>query len=171
MRALAHLLCLPILIATLFLGGCSSGDDDDEGSARIRLLNSSEGYDSLDLYVTPDDEDTDVLRFTGVQLGALSDYTTLGAGTYTFKFRRNGVSSTLRTMSDQLGKEAYGTYIAYGSTGRFGVLEVLENYGEPDSGRTWLQVHNIAEAGNLDVYLTESDVSLDDASPTFSDIA
>ena len=78
MRALAQLLCLPILIATLFLGGCSSGDDDDDGSARIRLLNASEGYDSLDLYVTPDDEDTDVLRFTGVPLGALSDYTTLG---------------------------------------------------------------------------------------------
>ncbi len=170
MRALARLLCLPVLISTQLLAGCSSGGDDD-GSAHIRLLNASPGYDSLDLYVTPDDEDTDVLRFTGVQYGALSEYTTLDADSYTFKFRRNGVSSTLRTMSDQLGKDAYGTYIAYGSVGRFGVLEMLENNGDADSGRAWLQVHNIAEAGSLDVYLTESSVSLDDASPTFAALA
>ena len=170
MRAFARVLWSPVLIAASFLQGCSS-DGDDDGSAHIRLLNASPGYEALDLFVTPDDEDTDVLRFSGVQYGAVSEYTALDAGAYTFKYRRSGVSSTLRTLSDQLGKDAYGTYVAYGSTGRFGVLEVLENIGEPDSGRSWLQVHNIAEAGGLDVYLTESEVSLDDASPTFSALA
>ena len=40
----------------------------------------------------------------------------------------------------------------------------------PDSGRAKVQVLNVAEAGTLDVYLTESSVSLDDATPVVASV-
>jgi hypothetical protein len=159
------------LAATVSLGGCSSGDD--KGDARSRLLNVSSGYRSLDLYVNEDDSDTDSLKASAVSFAGLSDYASVESGTYDIKFRRAGISSTLLTLSDRkLADESNVTYVAYGAIGRFGVLEVGEDVEEPaDNGRTKLQAINVSEAGALDIYLTEGDVPLEDASPLFAGVA
>jgi hypothetical protein len=162
---------LPALLvafaAVASLGGCSSGDDS--GDARSRLLNVSSGYQSLDLYVTEDDSDTDSLQASAITFAGLSSYNSVESGTYDIKFKRAGLSSTLLTLSDKkLADDSNVTYVAYGAVGRFGVLEIGEDVEEPDdNGRTKLQAVNVSEAGTLDIYLTQGDVPLEDASPLF----
>ena len=93
------------------------------------------------------------------------------AGTYTIKFKRNGVASTLQTLSGaNLAEDTTRTYVAFGSTGNFGLLQIGEDNDAPDNGYTKVQMFNTAEAGSLDVYLTEESVDLEDASATFSSI-
>jgi hypothetical protein len=162
----------PILavLAALSLSAC----DDGGGNKRtqLRLMNVSPGYTSLDLYASGTDEDTDQQRLTGIGYDAVSGYTELESGTYNVKFKRNGVTSTLHTMSARaLADDTHHTYIAFGSTGHFSAIEVSDDVTAPDSGRAKLQVMNLAEAGSLDVYLTEASVSLDDATPIVSSVA
>lgn len=162
---------LVALAAVISLSGCSSGDDNAD--ARSRLLNVSSGYQSLDLYVNEDDSDTDSLKASAVTFAAISEYSSVDSGTYDIKFKRAGLSSTLLTLSDKkLADDSNVTYVAYGAVGRFGVLELGEDVEEPeDDGRTKLQAINVSEAGALDIYLTDPDVPLEDASPLFAGTA
>lgn len=167
-------LILPVLVAAVAvasLSGCSSGDD--KADARARLLNASSGYRSLDLYINEDDSDSDSLKSSAVPFAGISEYTSVKSGTYDIKFKRAGVSSTLLTLSDRkLADNSNVTYLAYGALGRFGVLEISEDVSEPsDNGRSKLQAINVSEAGSLDIYLTEPDVPLEDASPLFAGAA
>jgi hypothetical protein len=156
------------LAAVVSLSGCSS--DGDEAKARTRLLNVSSGYQSLDLYVNENDSDSDSLKASAITFGGLSDYNSVKSGTYDIKFKRAGVSSTLLTLTDKkLADDSNATYVAYGALGRFSVLEIGEGVEKPgDDGRTKLQSINVSEAGALDIYLTESEVPLEDASPLFA---
>lgn len=159
---------LVALAAVVSLAGCSNGDDD--AKARTRLLNVSSGYQSLDLYVNENDSDTDSVKASAISFGGLSEYNSVKSGTYDIKFKRAGVSSTLLTVSDKkLADDSNATYLAYGALGRFSVLEIGEDVDEPgDDGRTKLQAMNVSEAGALDIYVTDSDVPLEDASPLFA---
>lgn len=161
-------LYMPALVLLAALSGCSNGDDSAD--ARSRLLNVSSGYQSLDLYVNENDSDSDSLKASSVGFAGISDYNSVKSGTYDIKFKRAGVSSTLLTLSDKkLADDSNVTYVAYGALGRFGVLELGEDVEEPsDNGRAKLQAINVSEAGSLDIYLTESDVPLEDASPLFA---
>jgi len=161
---------LVALAAVASLGGCSKGDDNAD--ARSRLLNVSSGYQSLDLYVNEDDSDTDSIKASAIAFAGLSEYNSVDSGTYDIKFKRAGVSSTLLTLSDKkLADDSNVTYVAFGAVGRFGVLELGEDVEEPDdNGRTKLQALNVSEAGAVDIYLTESDVPLEDASPLYANV-
>lgn len=161
-------LVLLALAGMVSLGGCSSGDDN--AKARSRLLNVASGYQSLDLYVNEDDSDSDSLKASGVTFAGLSDYSSVDSGTYDILFKRAGVSSTLLQLSDQkLADDSNVTYVAYGALGNFQVVPVSEDVEEPeDNGRTKLQALNVSGAGSLDIYLTDSDVPLEDASPLFT---
>lgn len=169
MSSTAYVLrCLP-LIALLLLGGCLGGDGDN---ARLRLLNTSTGYDSLDVYVNNGDDDSDTQTLSGVGYGTLSAYSKLKGDTYTVKFKRNGSSSTLETLGDEaLADESHTTYVAYGASGHFATVKLSEDESDPDSGESLVRILNISEGGNLDVYLTESSDSLDDSAATASDVA
>ena len=156
----------PILAAlsAVFCSGCDSGGGS--GRAQVRLMNVSPGYTSLDLYANTADDDTDQQRVAGVTYDTASSYAQLESGTYNIKFKRSGVTSTLQTASGkQLADDTHHTFVAFGSTGHFSSLQLSDDLAAPDSGRAKVQAVNVAEAGSLDVYLTESEVSLDDATP------
>jgi hypothetical protein len=162
----------PILVA--LSAACMSGCDSGGGSGRtqVRLMNVSPGYTSLDLYANTADSDTDQQRIAAVAYDTLSSYTELGSGTYSVKFKRSGVTSTLQTVTGrQLADDTHHTFVAFGSTGHFASIQVGDDVAAADSGRAKVQVLNVAEAGSLDVYLTESSVSLDDATPVVSGVA
>lgn len=163
----------PILAAwsALWLSGCNSGNGSD-GHASVRLVNVSPGYASLDLYANGADDDTDQQRVAGVAYETVSGYTQLESGTYSVKFKRAGVTSTLLTVSGRaFADDTHHTFVAAGSAGHFTALQVDDDVAPPDSGRVKVQVLNVAEAGPLDVYLTESSVSLDDATPVVAAVA
>jgi hypothetical protein len=161
-------LCLVLaVLAALSLSGCDSGSSSDH--AQIRLLNASPGYTSLDLYANGEDDDTDQQRIAAVAFDSVSAYTQIDSGTYNVKFKRARVTSTLQTLSAQLlADDTHSTFIAFGSTGHFSAVQLSDDVTAPDSGLVKVQLLNAAEAGTLDVYLTESSVSLDDATPVFA---
>lgn len=162
---------LPLLLAA-FIAGCGGlTGGASSGQARIRLLNLSTGYPSLDLYTTTEDSDSDTRQFSGVALGSVSSYATLSSDTYTLKFRRSGTSGNLHLASAALVEDAAVTYVAHGETNRFAVLGIDDASDAPSSGYTHLQVLNIATVGSIDLYLTGSDDSLDDVSTTVSGLA
>ncbi|HVF15953.1 MAG TPA: DUF4397 domain-containing protein [Steroidobacteraceae bacterium] len=158
------------VLSFAMLSACDDGGSN--GVARLRLLNVSADYNSLDLYTADKDADADTLSLSAVTYGSVSDYVSLTAGTYTLKVKRNGLSSTLQTLSGaNLAEDSDRTYVSYGSTGHFGVMQIGEDNDAPDNGYTKVQVFNASEAGGLDVYVTDSSVDLEDASPTFSGLA
>src|SRR3954462_11448153 len=101
MRNFFARILLPLLAITA-LSACDSGGGSSSKSAYVRLLNVSPGYESLDLYVdNQNNDDGEKSALEGVGLGTVSDYPKLKSGTYTFKYKRNGVSGTLQTTADQ----------------------------------------------------------------------
>jgi hypothetical protein len=170
MRSRLPLYSILAALSALWLSGCDSGGGS--GHTNLRLVNVSPGYASLDLYANGADDDTDTQRVAAVTYETVSGYTELGSGTYNVKFKRSGVTSTLLTMSSkQLADDTHHTFVAFGSTGHFSSIQVSDDVTPPDSGRAKVQVLNVAEAGSLDVYLTESSVSLDDATPVVASVA
>jgi hypothetical protein len=149
--------------------GCDAGSSSK--SANVRLVNASPGYASLDLYVDDqENDDGDELALEGVGFGTVSQYAKVDSGTYTLKFKRNGVSGTLQSSVDQkLTDESNTVYIGYGSSGHFAVLSISEDVERPDDGDTVVRVLNAAEGvGTLNVYFTESSVDLDNVSADFA---
>jgi hypothetical protein len=170
MRSRLPLYSILAALSALWLSGCDSGGGS--GHTNLRLVNVSPGYTSLDLYANGADDDTDTQRVAAVTYETVSGYTELGSGTYNVKFKRSGVTSTLLTMSSkQLADDTHHTFVAFGSTGHFSSIQVSDDVTPPASGRAKVQVLNVAEAGSLDVYLTESSVSLDDATPVVASVA
>ena len=160
-------LCL-MAIAVPILTACGGSTKNGE----VRVLNVSTGYNSLDMYANDGSSSTDTLELQSVAYEAVSTYASLKSGTYTVKFKVHSLSDTLETLSSaKIADESHIAYIAFGSTGNFSSLAINEDQGTPDSGKSSVQLFNTAEAGALDVYLTDPSASLTDASPTFSDIA
>jgi hypothetical protein len=165
---------LLIVVAAAALASCGGSGDEDEGDARIRLLNLSTGYPTLDLItnVDADEDDEDVTHASAVPLHAVSDYVTLEADDYTIKLKRTGSGSILRSFAgEELVEGTTNTYIAYGEVGAFGALRLDDTADEADAGETKLSVANVSAAGALDVYITDTDVDLDDTTPVLSSVS
>jgi hypothetical protein len=162
-----------LLVAAFALVSCGGGGGGGGGNAKIRLLNLSTGYSSLDLItnVDADDDDDDETQATGVALETVSDYAELDPDDYTIKLKRTGSGSVLRSFSgEQLVEDTTNTYIAYGEVGAFGALVIDDTQDEADSGETKLNIANLSSAGSLDVYITDTDVDLDDTTPVASSV-
>lgn len=155
------------------LNGCklgSGGGSDKDG--KVRLINLSSGYDSLDLYVSEPDEEDVTRKLESVATGTASDYASLKTGRWDVKFRRTGQSSNLLTESDALWTDGQRyAYVAYGASGDLGAIRVYESSGDAASDETRVMLLNTANTGALDVYITDDDVDLGDATPQFSDLA
>lgn len=158
-----------LLSATLLAGlavGAAGCIDIEHSPAYARVLNASADYDSLDVYFD------DRRLVEGVDYETTTGYVKVDADRYTVDYTRTGVTSVLLSESVDLGDNSHTTFVAYGPTGGFGTLRLDEDESQPDSGEAKVQVASAAtDAGSLDVYLTAPDVSLGDASPTFSALA
>jgi hypothetical protein len=160
------------VLCSLGLVGCDDSGGNSK-TASIRVLNVSPGYESLDIYVKNENEDdTDALVLQDVAYETVSEYAEVDSGTYTIRFRRSGVSGNLRSVSSQnLTDDSHITYVGYGSTNNFAVVAITEDDDEPDAGDTLVKVFSAAEGvGTLDVYFTDSSVSLDNVSADFSSV-
>jgi hypothetical protein len=155
-----------LLLAGILLDGCSKSS----GSADIRILNTSIDYSSLDLYLN--DGTTNTREITAATYGTLTSYIGVGSNSYTVEFTRNGVSSSLDSVDEKLSQNTHKTYVAYGNSGKFAILEIAEDQTQPDSSYTKVELLDAApDAGSVDVYLTDPSVALADSSPTFSGVA
>jgi Domain of unknown function (DUF4397) len=156
--------------AVVSLSGCGGSS----GTANIRLLNVSTGYSSLDLYASNngDTSPTYTSQLQGVAYETLSNYAAIASGTYSLEFRNSGSSSALATDgSENLTDGSHNTYVGYGSSGNFATVKISEDQSSANSGYAKVTVINASEAGNVDVYLTDSTTDLVNASPVASNIA
>lgn len=152
-----------VLFAGTLVAACS--ESDDSSKARLRLLNVSPDYPSVDLLL----DDSTLL--SGVLYESITDYQLIRSDKYEVDFKRTGISSTLYSFDATLRSDSYATYVAFGSTGAFGVIAIDEDRPDADKDETDVQVINTAvDAEPLDVYLTREDVSLDDATADFGGV-
>lgn len=161
-----------VVAAALALASCGGGGGG-KGDAKIRLLNLSTGYSSLDLItnIDADDNDADVTQSASVSLDHAGDYVSLKADSYSIKLKRTGSGSVLRTFTgEQLTNDTINTYVAFGEVGAFGALKLDDTQDPADAGDTKLSVANLSSTGSLDVYLTAADTDLDDTTPVVSGV-
>lgn len=157
---------LCVLLPALALGvlaGCSTSDDDSD--AKVRLLNASPGYSSLDLYV--DDE----IKASTVAYGAVSDYAKVDSETLTTALRRAGSSTNLIAVDRSYGSDTNYTLVAYGWDGALKSVLMTDEEDTPDDGKVEVRVFNSAtDAGSLAVYLSDSDTDIAEATPVTSSV-
>ena len=144
------------LLATM-LAGCGGGEDRTK--AKLRLVNAS-AYSALDLIV--DDE----RRFSAVPYGDSARYAEIDPKNTESDIRRAGASTPLLRFTPSLSKNQSYTVLAYGAEGALRSQVLDDNTDAPPSGRARLRVVNAAaDAGVLDVYVTDTGESLNDAVP------
>ena len=151
-----------VAVAVLLLSGCNKDTND----AEVRVLNVSQGYSSLAVYAGSTEEKS------AIAFGTVSSYFGLAANTYTMNFDVSGITTPLASPSETFSEKAHQTFVAYGDTGSFATIEIGEDTTAPSSSTADVELVNAApDAGAVDVYFTASTTTLDDASPTFSDVA
>jgi hypothetical protein len=152
------------LATSLLLAACGGGGDED-GSSAIRLLNATTDVESTSLYESDDKIVGSVAR------DAASSYASVGAGDYTLKIRSDADGATLVSSSQTLSGDKHYTVVAWGGSGSIKLKVLAEDEDAPSSGYADVRLFNATtDAGALDMYLTASNVALEDASPTASSV-
>ena len=157
---------MALLLPLLLLAGCGGSDNP-----AIRLLNLSQDYTSLNVYVG---SSTTTASLPTVPTGTLSSYAGISSGSQTLYFTAGSdtQSAALTSETESFTTGEHRTYVAFGDTGDFAEYEIDENESAPSSGYASVEVLNTAnDAGALDVYLTTSGAALASVSPNFSDLA
>jgi hypothetical protein len=160
-----HLLGLVAALPLAWLTACGGGDDGND--ADVRLVNAS-AYSSLDLYV----DDADSPQISAVDFGTGSGYTGVPSGDdVTNVLTQAGSGTELLTQSRSLGSGKKYTIVAFGWEGALKSTIMTDDEDAADSGKTKVNVLNEAlDAGELDVYLTGADDSLDSSTPVASGV-
>jgi len=137
----------------------------DSNDATVRLVNASPGYPALDLYVA------DTVEASDVAFGSGSDYTNVSSGEVTNVLTAAGSTTELLNQTRSLGSGKKYTIVAYGWEGALKSVIMTDDEDAADSSKTKVSVLNTAtDAGELDVYLTGTDESLDSSTPIASGV-
>lgn len=159
---------LLMALTSSLLAACGGGSDD--GSASLRMINATADVDALDLTIDNDDID-ETRQIAGVARDGQSEYSEIADKNFTLRVKRAGASSTLAITSGKFDKGKRHQLIAFGREGDYRVLTAVDDEDEPSAGKAKLRVLNAAaDAGALDVYLTETEGALADTLPTISSV-
>lgn len=127
-----------------WLAGC--GGSVDEGTVKLRFVNASTGYASLDLYLDSDAEIRDVAKAT------CSDYVNVASDNFTASVRSANSGIKLATLDVGFDSDTHYTLIAHGPAGDLTLELLTEDSSEGDDGFAKVRVFNAAsDAGLLDV--------------------
>jgi Domain of unknown function (DUF4397) len=162
--------------AIVLVSACGGSSDDDSGNGSLRVVNATADVDSIDLTIEGLDDDNDddgETRFAeAVARDGQSEYAPIGDGNWRVRLKRAGASSSLALNSAAIDNDERYTLFAYGREGDYRVVAALDDEDEPSAGKSKVRVFNAAaDAGSVDVYLTETNASLDDTIPTASNVA
>jgi Domain of unknown function (DUF4397) len=160
------------LLAACIAVACG-GSDDGDGIAQLRVINATADADSIDLAVEGLDDDNDDAgeqRFVAaVARNGKSDYAAIASGSWSLRLKRAGNTSSLAVNAVGAAKDERYTVFAFGREGDYRVYATLDDDDEevPAQGKAKVRIFNAApDAGAVDVYLTESTTSIDDALAT-----
>ena len=157
---LSALLCAPLL------SGCGGNGNSDDGTGNVRVLNATHDYGAVDFYTS------DSLSVSALAEGTASNYMSLAADSYSFKFKPAGTSTTAVANSMTVAKDTNYTLVAYNNGSTMSTTYFSDDASGPTSGTAAVRVFNGAtSAGYLDVYVTAPDADLNNSSPTASSVA
>lgn len=147
------------------LTGC--GSNSDGGQAQVRFINVNPSYTGVSMKV---DGDT---VFSNVEFGSVSGYSDVSSGSIDVTVRASGSASDLVAKSVSLSSDEDYTFVLYGWSGDDAALAYyIEDEDTPDSGEATLAVLNASvDAGDLDVFFTGVDDTLDSASSFASSLS
>ncbi|MGR6805064.1 DUF4397 domain-containing protein [Sphaerotilus natans] len=164
MKFLRWLPALLLSATVALIGGCGGASDDD--NATVRVINASTNYGALDLYVD------DTLRSSAIAYGQTSGYIGFEAGSHTTTLTRTGSTTALSSVSRSLSEDYGTTVIAYQADGSLKTAQLSDSESAPSSGRAKLLVFNASpDAGSVDVYLSGSSDTLDNATLVASSVS
>lgn len=164
MNPLRWLPALLLSATVALIGGCGGASDDD--NATVRVINASTNYGALDLYVD------DTLRSSAIAYGQTSGYIGFEAGSHTTTLTRTGSTTALSSVSRSLSEDYGTTVIAYQTDGSLKTAQLSDSESAPSSGRAKLLVFNASpDAGSVDVYLSGSSDTLDNATLVASSVS
>jgi len=152
-----------VVSSVSILAACGgSGSGSSGGNAQLRLVNASSAYSSLDLTVG----ETKVA--TGVAYGKANEYASVTAGSSVTATVQSG-STSLASIAPTLAKDNHYSLITYGWVGNMRSTILQEEETAPDTNYSKLLVLNLAaDAGALDVYLTQNVDNLSSTTPNVS---
>jgi hypothetical protein len=150
-----------VVAAAVALTACGGGADRTK--ARVRLVNATSAYPSLDLGV---DGST---RQSNVAYAGTAGYVDVDPGKTDSTLSQPTSAAALLSFKPDLSKDKYYSVLAYGTLGALKQVLLDDNAAAPDNNKTLLRVVNAApDAGALDVYLTGTDDLLSSAVPVYS---
>jgi hypothetical protein len=148
-----------VAAAPLLLTACG-GSSGDDGPGYVRFVNATSSYPSLDLY------ENDTKASAPVVTNTVSDYATIGSGSYTFYLKPTGSSTAVVATIQSVNDGVHNTLVAYSTAGSVRTRYLTDNEAAPTVGTAKFRVFNTSyEAGNLDVYVTAPTDTLTNASP------
>lgn len=156
--------CL-FLAPLLLLAACGSSDN-----AAIRVLNVSEDYTGVNIYVG---DTSEVATVADVPTGNLSSYSGIASGSQTLYFTEgaNTQADPLSSETETFVKNEHRTYVTYGNNGEFAEYEINENEAAGSGGNASVEVLDTAnDAGAIDVYFSSSG-TLTGATPNFTNLS
>ena len=147
--ALAVALTLPLLNA------CGL---DDANQGKVRILNATTEYATMDLYDVDSKNDSNLL-LSGTPSNTASGYANLEQGSYTFNLVGAGGSSTAGSATGSVNSGDHYLVIASLTGGALQTQFLSEEETAPTSGNAKLRLYNAgaSEAGAVDVYVTSHD--------------
>lgn len=164
-NALRTLAAGGLLLAPLLLTGCGGSNN-----AAIRVLNVSEDYTALNIYIGSSSSTPTV---GDVPTGTLSSYSGVTPGSQTLYFTEgaNTQTTALSSETETFTAGEHRTYVTYGNNGEFAEYEIDESEGAASGGDASVEVLDTAnDAGDIDVYFTSSG-TLSGATPNFTKLA
>ncbi|XVJ69726.1 MAG: DUF4397 domain-containing protein [Rhizobacter sp.] len=151
-----------VLLFSVLVAACGGGSGDD---AEIRFANFTTDSNGLSFYTGSDE------RISNINQEQVSGYVDVDAKTYDLIVKK-GTGSTLTTASTSLAKKKHYTAVSWGRDGAMKFSTLGEDEDAPNSGKVKLRVLNAAaDAGSVDVYITNEGDLLENNSPNHSAVA
>lgn len=158
---------LVALVGSSLLAACGGGGGGSSSSnAQVRLLNASVGYSSLDFTVNSTKTNS------AVAYASAGTYADISSGTQAAVLAPV-TGASLATITPTLTGGSKYSVLAYGWSGALKTMLLQEEEAVPTTAGTskLLLLNLAADAGAVDLYLTGSNDSIDNASATVSSIA
>ena len=154
------------LVAALGLAACSDDDDNNDITARLRVVHLSPDASAIDVFVG------DTREFSNVTFAVPTDYQDVAIGSQTIRFVATGDTTTLGSSSEDLELSESYTVLATGFADDVTPLLLTDTTDAQAEGKIRLRLaHASPSTGAVDVYIGDPSQDIAAVTPTLSNVA
>jgi hypothetical protein len=153
------------LVAALGFAACGD-DDDDDITARLRVVHLSPDAAAIDVFVG------ETREFSNVAFAVPTAYQDVPTGDQTIRFVATGDTTTIGSSSEELELSESYTVLATGFAESVTPLLLSDTTDAPAEGEIRLRlVHASPSTGAIDVYVGDPTDDISTVTPTLSNVA